>query len=102
VSARIEKQLVSYLTKPVARISTLEAMYRAIFQPAAKDLILKGSSHPIIRQSLRGSPALAKRITDTNPEHEIQITTLQNFLTGHAQTDDRYVALFHRFAEGLT
>ena len=49
-----------------------------------------------------GVPALAKRITDANPEHEIQITTLQHFLTGNAQIDNRYVALFHRFAEGLT
>ena len=49
-----------------------------------------------------GLPTLAKRITDVNPEHEIQITTLQRFLAGHVRTDDRYVALFHRFTEGLT
>jgi hypothetical protein len=31
-----------------------------------------------------GLPTLAKRITDANPEHEIQITTLQRFLTAQS------------------
>jgi hypothetical protein len=35
-----------------------------------------------------GVPTLAKRITDANPEQEIQITTLQRFLTGHARTNE--------------
>jgi hypothetical protein len=49
-----------------------------------------------------GVPTLAKRIRDANPEHEIQITTLQRFLTGHARTNEDYVVLFHRFADSLT
>jgi hypothetical protein len=47
-----------------------------------------------------GVPTLAKQITDANPEHEIQVTTLQRFLTG-ALTDDHYVALFQCFADSL-
>jgi len=74
---------------------------RQVFDEAARELIRKKLTR-YMEENRIGVPALAKRITDTNPEHEIQITTLQRFLTGDAQTDDRYVALFHRFAEGLT
>jgi hypothetical protein len=49
-----------------------------------------------------GVPALAQQIRDANPEHEIRTTTLQRFLTGRARPNDRYLALFHRFAESLT
>ena len=74
---------------------------RQVFDEAARELIRKKLTR-YMEENRIGVPTLAKQITDANPEHEIQITTLQNFLTGHAQTDDRYVALFHRFAEGLT
>jgi hypothetical protein len=46
-------------------------------------------------------PTLAQRIRDANPEHEIQIRTLQRFLTGRARPNDAYLELFHRFAESL-
>ena len=74
---------------------------RQVFDEAARELIRKKLTR-YMEESRIGVPALAKQITDANPEHEIQITTLQRFLTGNAQIDNHYVALFHRFAEGLT
>jgi hypothetical protein len=72
-----------------------------VFDAAARELIRKKLTR-YMEENRIGLPTLAKRITDVNPEHEIQITTLQRFLAGYVRTDDRYVALFHRFTEGLT
>ena len=53
---------------------------RQVFDEAARELIRKKLTR-YMEENRIGVPTLAKRITDTNLEHEIQITTLQRFLT---------------------
>lgn len=68
-----------------------------LFDDAARTLIRK-TLLKYMQANAIGVPALVKRMEIAEPA-AISIKTLQRFLSGMARTDDRVVALYHRFAE---